>query len=71
MGSLLLRIQFRCMPCFSACFTRETTYMTSNFQFAPLDNIAPLKWCLGEGFVVLLFYVHGKHLRSCRDGQFT
>ena len=19
--------------------------------------------------VVLLFYVHGKHLRSCRDGQ--
>ena len=22
-----------------------------------------------EIFVVLLFYVHGKHLRSCRDGQ--
>ena len=21
--------------------------------------------------VVLLFYVHGKHLRSCRNGQFT
>ena len=21
--------------------------------------------------VVLLFYVHDKHLRSCRDGQFT
>ena len=21
--------------------------------------------------VVLLFYVHGKHLRSCQDGQFT
>ena len=21
--------------------------------------------------VVLLFYVHGKHLRSCRDGQLT
>ena len=21
--------------------------------------------------VVLLFYVHGKHLRSCRDGQST
>ena len=20
---------------------------------------------------VLLFYVHGKHLRTCRDGQFT
>ena len=28
----------------------------------------------GTGFVVvvaLLFYVHGKHLRSCRDGQLT
>ena len=22
-------------------------------------------------YVVLLFYVHGKHLRSCRDGQLT
>ena len=21
--------------------------------------------------VVLLFYVHGKHLKSCRDGQFS
>ena len=21
--------------------------------------------------VVLLFYVHGEHLRSCRDGQLT
>ena len=21
--------------------------------------------------VVLLFYVHGKHLRSCHDGQLT
>ena len=25
----------------------------------------------GGGLVVLLFYVHGKHLRSCRDGQLT
>ena len=26
----------------------------------------------GEVVVVaLLFYVHGKHLRSCRDGQLT
>ena len=28
--------------------------------------------CLRIFFVVaLLFYVHGKHLRSCRDGQLT
>ena len=26
----------------------------------------------GEPYVVvLLFYVHGKHLRSCQDGQLT
>ena len=23
------------------------------------------------GWLVVLFYVHGKHLRSCRDGQLT
>ena len=23
------------------------------------------------GCIVLLFYVHGKHLRSCQDGQLT
>ena len=35
-------------------------------------------WGVGGGggarlvlVVVLLFYVHGKHLRSCRDGQLT
>ena len=27
--------------------------------------------CLVVVVVVLLFYVHGKHLRSCRDGQLT
>ena len=38
------------------------------------------EWVVGSGggggarlvlVVVLLFYVHGKHLRSCRDGQLT
>ena len=32
------------------------------------------KFSTPEAFVVvvvLLFYVHGKHLRSCRDGQLT
>ena len=27
--------------------------------------------CCWLYLVVLLFYVHGKHLRSCRDGQLT
>ena len=31
-----------------------------------------LMWSLLSKVVVaLLFYVHGKHLRSCRDGQLT
>ena len=32
-------------------------------ELQPFDKIGWL--------VVLLFYVHGKHLRSCRDGQLT
>ena len=31
-----------------------------------LKNLVVYKYC-----IVLLFYVHGKHLRSCRDGQLT
>ena len=27
--------------------------------------------CVQILLVALLFYVHGKHLRSCRDGQLT
>ena len=27
--------------------------------------------CLGFGWLVVLFYIHDKHLRSCRDGQLT
>ena len=26
---------------------------------------------VSERCIALLFYVHGKHLRSCRDGQLT
>ena len=34
--------------------------------------LGPLLFLLFINVVlVLLFYVHGKHLRSCRDGQFT
>ena len=32
-------------------------------EFAPIGTIVVV--------VVLLFYVHSKHLRSCRDGQLT
>ena len=30
-----------------------------------------LIWLIVVVVVALLFYVHGKHLRSCRDGQLT
>ena len=36
------------------------------FFFRDINNIVVV-----VAVVVLLFYVHGKHLRSCRDGQLT
>ena len=48
-----------------------------------LHQLALLFWFLGDFrcsvslfivvlyCIVLLFYVHGKHLRSCQDGQLT
>ena len=41
-----------------------------------IERLAKLQKCaariiLRTDFVALLFYVHGKHLRSCRDGQLT
>ena len=41
------------------------------------SRAGPIALAVGAGggcsvvVVVLLFYVHGKHLRSCRDGQLT
>ena len=41
----------------------------------PKEVITAAYECIASRFVVvvvaLLFYVHGKHLRSCRDGQLT
>ena len=34
-------------------------------------HVALLSLLLFFVVVTLLFYVHGKHLRSCRDGQLT
>ena len=39
----------------------ELCYISINF----------LKAIYCVNFFALLFYVHGKHLRSCRDGQLT
>ena len=48
---------------FSAIFTNGNNFC--DFLFAYMGDKA---LCC---FVALLFYVHGKHLRSCRDGQLT
>ena len=46
-------------------------------QYATFDDKYNVKVSFGSQskvvlvVVVLLFYVHGKHLRSCRDGQLT
>ena len=47
------------------------------FALYSLDIQYDITWlkrvfcCCRFVVVVLLFYVHGKHLRSCRDGQLT
>ena len=38
----------------------------AKIESVPLTFTSEIGW-----LVVLLFYVHGKHLRSCRDGQLT
>ena len=57
-----------------------------NINMQSCLNLIPLLFFIGTGpilglckqqlvcrvvVVVLLFYIHGKHLRSCRDGQLT
>ena len=44
---------------------RNTVRWSTNSLTSPSISLS----C--DGCVVLLFYVHGKHLRSCRDGQLT
>ena len=44
------------------------------FFFFPSEKVSQSLIAIGElglDFVDLLFYVNGKHLRSCRDSQLT
>ena len=48
------------------CFYLFGVFLASKFSdYSKLIDIAVVV------VVVLLFYVHGKHLRSCRDSQFN
>ena len=51
-------------------------HFDSNLSGSQLrKEINPLSVCYvvvaAAAVVLLLFYVHGKHLRSCRDGRLT
>ena len=59
---------------FSAIFIMGNTFC--DCLFASPNNSALTKWEASQGrgvvvVVVLLFYVHGKYLRSCRDSRLT
>ena len=41
------------------------------YIFQPNSGVKQIDSLGRKKVVVLLFYVHGKHLRSCRDGQLT
>ena len=51
----------------------EAKYGGQSLQEAKISSLYPVVNILFQDVVVvvLLFYVHGKHLRSCRDGQLT
>ena len=62
------------------CLTEKLRYSISKLMLQRYPGPDPEYPHTGGGgierrwhdvIVVLLFYVHGKHLRSCRDGQLT
>ena len=46
-------------------------FFTFHITLVLRDRANYINWCFVVVVVALLFYVHGKHLRSCRDGQLT
>ena len=59
-----MKLYFALISIYSMPFFKMHIILMQTF-FLALENDF---W---NGLVVLLFYVHGKHLRSCRDGQLT
>ena len=51
-----------CCPDLRGCSEQEILSANHGLQNSPWERVV---------VVALLFYVHGKHLRSCRDGQLT
>ena len=49
----------------------DTTFPSSGTLGADFLFYQSGEMLMDSVVVALLFYVHGKHLRSCRDGQLT
>ena len=76
MGGLLRKYfslylaQYRLKFCLKELLnSKQSVLMIGDYLFVhvPVFVLFFKKMCIGA----LLFYVHGKHLRSCRDGQLT
>ena len=66
------RMATRVITLWSVHVTSLTTPVsTMHFLIKIKLILKAIKSNLKGHVVVLLFYVHGKHLRSCRDGQLT
>ena len=50
---------------------RDVIYVFNPITTSADDSLKKYFHCFSVVVVALLFYVHGKHLRSCRDGQST
>ena len=57
--------RFNCDKDFFVFYLRIPKIYLCSYLFGIINMYVP--GCI----VALLFYVHGKHLRSCRDGQLT
>ena len=57
-------------PCFLEEISKHYLYIIPVTPFY-LEHCVTALTTVEIVVIVLLFYVHGKHLRSCRDGQLT
>ena len=51
--------------------TANMALLHRTFHYLPSVVLIRLNCHWKKNVVALLFYIHGKHLRSCQDGQLT
>ena len=67
--SVLVLFEFSLMSTSSLTEKNHAILLFSTLELNMLNSLMPVSSSVLV--VVLLFYVNGKHLRSCRDGQLT